>query len=148
MLLVKTASATARHELKRATTSALQLSSICLLSPRALHSSSIAHSAPPRALLKPHSRLMQTATSSPLPTPPPPSSAPSVSHSSDEPSVALTRDAVCITWSSGVTSRFHHVWLRDHCRCPACYHQKTKQRLLNTFEVSCAVNVTCSERSS
>ena len=29
----------------------------------------------------------------------------------------------------------HHIWLRDHCRCPSCFHPITKQRLLNTFEV-------------
>lgn len=40
-----------------------------------------------------------------------------------------------VTWASGIESRFHHIWLRDHCRCPMCYHPKTKQRLLNTFSV-------------
>ncbi len=30
----------------------------------------------------------------------------------------------------------HHVWLRDHCRCPECFHSITKQRLINTFEVN------------
>ncbi|PWN19040.1 Trimethyllysine dioxygenase [Microstroma glucosiphilum] len=30
----------------------------------------------------------------------------------------------------------HNIWLRDHCRCPSCYHPKTKQRLLNTFAIS------------
>lgn len=29
----------------------------------------------------------------------------------------------------------HHLWLRDHCRCPQCFHPVTKQRLFNTFEV-------------
>ncbi|KAI0806098.1 hypothetical protein BC629DRAFT_1142532 [Irpex lacteus] len=29
----------------------------------------------------------------------------------------------------------HHVWLRDHCRCPQCYHPVTKQRLFNTFDI-------------
>lgn len=43
---------------------------------------------------------------------------------------------VRITWVSGIESRFHHVWLRDHCRCPSCYHPKTKQRLLGTFAIS------------
>ena len=27
------------------------------------------------------------------------------------------------------------MWLRDHCRCPKCFHPVTKQRLLNTFDV-------------
>ncbi|KAF9020975.1 Trimethyllysine dioxygenase [Hymenopellis radicata] len=26
------------------------------------------------------------------------------------------------------------MWLRDHCRCPKCFHAITKQRLVNTFE--------------
>lgn len=29
----------------------------------------------------------------------------------------------------------HYIWLRDHCRCPKCFHAATKQRLVNTFEV-------------
>lgn len=29
----------------------------------------------------------------------------------------------------------HHIWLRDHCRCPTCLHPKTMQRLLNTFQI-------------
>ncbi|SPC67398.1 related to trimethyllysine hydroxylase [Ustilago sp. UG-2017b] len=41
-----------------------------------------------------------------------------------------------ITWASGITSKFHNIWLRDHCRCPQCYHPTTKQRLLNTFEIA------------
>lgn len=34
----------------------------------------------------------------------------------------------------------HHIWLRDHCRCPKCFHSVTKQRLVNTFEVGCCDN--------
>ncbi|GAC93155.1 potential gamma-butyrobetaine hydroxylase [Pseudozyma hubeiensis SY62] len=44
--------------------------------------------------------------------------------------------AVYITWASGITSKFHNIWLRDHCRCTQCYHSTTKQRLLNTFEIA------------
>ncbi|KXN91691.1 Trimethyllysine dioxygenase [Leucoagaricus sp. SymC.cos] len=29
----------------------------------------------------------------------------------------------------------HNIWLRDHCRCPKCFHPITKQRLLNTFDI-------------
>ncbi|KAH9943728.1 hypothetical protein B0H21DRAFT_482294 [Amylocystis lapponica] len=32
-------------------------------------------------------------------------------------------------------STSHHIWLRDHCRCPQCFHSITKQRLVNTFEI-------------
>lgn len=44
--------------------------------------------------------------------------------------------SVYVTWSSGITSKYHNVWLRDHCRCAHCYHPSTKQRLLNTFEIA------------
>lgn len=28
-----------------------------------------------------------------------------------------------------------YFWLRDHCRCPECYHPQTLQRLVDTFTV-------------
>ncbi|KAI8803500.1 trimethyllysine dioxygenase [Cladochytrium replicatum] len=37
--------------------------------------------------------------------------------------------------SSKTPSAFHAFWLRDHCRCPECFHQITKQRLLDTVNV-------------
>lgn len=42
---------------------------------------------------------------------------------------------VAVGWSTQAWSRFHNIWLRDHCRCPKCFHPSTKQRLLNTFEI-------------
>ncbi|KAI0315568.1 hypothetical protein OF83DRAFT_342642 [Amylostereum chailletii] len=42
---------------------------------------------------------------------------------------------IFINWEGGDWSRFHHLWLRDHCRCPECFHPVTKQRLVNTFEI-------------
>jgi trimethyllysine dioxygenase len=37
----------------------------------------------------------------------------------------------------------HNIWLRDHCRCPKCFHSITKQRLHSTFEARCPIfNVT------
>ncbi|KZP27449.1 Trimethyllysine dioxygenase [Athelia psychrophila] len=46
---------------------------------------------------------------------------------------------VAIGWDTRTWSRFHHIWLRDHCRCPKCFHPITKQRLVNTFEISPAI---------
>ncbi|KAJ7844431.1 hypothetical protein B0H14DRAFT_3086504 [Mycena olivaceomarginata] len=40
-----------------------------------------------------------------------------------------------IGWDTRTWSRFHNIWLRDHCRCPECFHPITKQRLVNTFEI-------------
>ncbi|KAI0297255.1 Trimethyllysine dioxygenase [Multifurca ochricompacta] len=42
---------------------------------------------------------------------------------------------VFIQWDGTIRSKFHHIWLRDHCRCPQCFHPVTKQRLINTFDV-------------
>ncbi|KAI0048945.1 Trimethyllysine dioxygenase [Auriscalpium vulgare] len=42
---------------------------------------------------------------------------------------------VFIHWDGGDWSKFHNIWLRDHCRCSECFHSVTKQRLVNTFEI-------------
>lgn len=43
--------------------------------------------------------------------------------------ISVNSDSLTIELSGGVTS-FHHIWLRDHCRCEKCYFDTTKQRLL------------------
>ncbi|TFK49526.1 Trimethyllysine dioxygenase [Heliocybe sulcata] len=43
---------------------------------------------------------------------------------------------VTVSWDAHTSTRFHHIWLRDHCRCPSCFHPITKQRLVNTFEIA------------
>ena len=35
----------------------------------------------------------------------------------------------------GTTTRFHFIWLRDHCHCLECYFDTTKQRLLNSATI-------------
>ncbi|UZJ53068.1 hypothetical protein CBS101457_002388 [Exobasidium rhododendri] len=42
---------------------------------------------------------------------------------------------VSVAWRSGIESKYHHMWLRDHCRCAECYHPTTKQRQLDTFAI-------------
>eukprot|EP01052_Picozoa_sp_SAG31_P048379 SAG31_NODE_10097_length_1183_cov_1.302583_2_plen_73_part_00 len=37
---------------------------------------------------------------------------------------ALTADALDLTWADGHKSRFHHVWLRDHC--PSVFDPATR----------------------
>ncbi|KAG2347921.1 Trimethyllysine dioxygenase [Suillus weaverae] len=54
---------------------------------------------------------------------------------SDIPIANADEHKVSILWGPQRWSRFHHIWLRDHCRCPDCFHPITKQRLLNTFEI-------------
>lgn len=47
----------------------------------------------------------------------------------------LLRRQIC-GWGFRCWLNSHHIYLRDHCRCSECFHPITKQRLLNTFEVS------------
>ncbi|KAI0784502.1 mitochondrial protein [Abortiporus biennis] len=51
------------------------------------------------------------------------------------PSSRIDDRKVVIGFENGEWARFHHMWLRDHCRCPQCFHSVTKQRLVNTFEI-------------
>ncbi|TFK20727.1 mitochondrial protein [Coprinopsis marcescibilis] len=51
------------------------------------------------------------------------------------PIVSSDASQVAVGWDPRTWSRFHNIWLRDHCRCPKCFHSITKQRLLNTFEI-------------
>ncbi|RDB28690.1 Trimethyllysine dioxygenase [Hypsizygus marmoreus] len=53
----------------------------------------------------------------------------------DLPIISSGDRKVAVGWDTRTWSRFHNIWLRDHCRCPKCFHPVTKQRLLNTFEI-------------
>ncbi|KAI0711887.1 mitochondrial protein [Cerioporus squamosus] len=57
------------------------------------------------------------------------------SEAKDLPSSRIDDKKVVLGWDTTTYSRFHHIWLRDHCRCPQCFHSHTKQRLVNTFEI-------------
>ena len=43
--------------------------------------------------------------------------------------------ALEIAWGDGHLSRFHHIWLRDNCACPACLHPETRERILDTAAI-------------
>ncbi|PCH42669.1 mitochondrial protein [Wolfiporia cocos MD-104 SS10] len=53
----------------------------------------------------------------------------------DLPTSRIDDRQVIIGWDPHTYSRYHHIWLRDHCRCSECFHPVTKQRLVNTFEI-------------
>jgi len=48
-------------------------------------------------------------------------------HLSDIESVDV---GLSIRWSDESVSFFHHIWLRDNCRCPACGEPSTGRRKL------------------
>lgn len=53
----------------------------------------------------------------------------------DLPVSRIDERKVVVGFDTGEWTKFHHMWLRDHCRCPECFHPVTKQRLLNTFDI-------------
>lgn len=99
-----------------------------------------------RATLKPATSTAgpssSSSSSSWSPSPPPHTSGPTSSSPSYNalPKTSSDDKVSRVTWASGIESRYHHMWLRDHCRCPTCYHPKTKQRLLNTFAIPADVH--------
>ena len=44
-------------------------------------------------------------------------------------------DATVLEWEDGTRSSFHHIWLRDHCRCSDCYNAETHQKELNLLDI-------------
>ncbi|KXS22428.1 Trimethyllysine dioxygenase [Gonapodya prolifera JEL478] len=44
-------------------------------------------------------------------------------------------DTVQVLFEDGAKSEYHNIWLRDHCRCPQCFHPKTKQRLVPSHAI-------------
>ncbi|KAI0029107.1 Trimethyllysine dioxygenase [Vararia minispora EC-137] len=51
------------------------------------------------------------------------------------PRVTAGERDIFIHWEGAEWSRFHNLWLRDHCRCAECFHPVTKQRLFSTFDI-------------
>ncbi|KZS92481.1 homoaconitase [Sistotremastrum niveocremeum HHB9708] len=52
-----------------------------------------------------------------------------------KPQCTFDEKRVSVGWDATNWSKFHHIWLRDHCRCPSCFHEITKQRLVDTFDI-------------
>lgn len=40
-----------------------------------------------------------------------------------------------VVWGDGSSNDFHHFWLRDNCRCPACLHPQTWERTMDTYAI-------------
>ncbi|KAF8191547.1 hypothetical protein K438DRAFT_895282 [Mycena galopus ATCC 62051] len=49
--------------------------------------------------------------------------------------ISMDDQKVAVGWDTRAWSRFHNIWLRDHCRCSECFHPITKQILIDTFEI-------------
>ncbi|KAL5525836.1 hypothetical protein ACEPAG_7173 [Sanghuangporus baumii] len=68
-------------------------------------------------------------------------------NSSDKqlPLVKMDEKKVHVGWDPLTWSTYLNFWLRDHCRCPECFHQITKQRLVDTFDIPPEVQPTNAE---
>ena len=58
----------------------------------------------------------------------------------------IQQKSVDITWEDGLTTKFPHLYLRDHCCCSACYDPNSQQRFLfncvyNDYKNKIAKNV-------
>ncbi|XP_078347691.1 trimethyllysine dioxygenase, mitochondrial-like [Oculina patagonica] len=49
--------------------------------------------------------------------------------------VSTDSDAVNISWADGSSTKFHNIWLRDHCQCKQCYNSATYQKEFNILDV-------------
>ena len=49
--------------------------------------------------------------------------------------VSAESDTVNISWADGSSTRFHNIWLRDHCQCKQCYNSATYQKEFNILDV-------------
>ena len=54
--------------------------------------------------------------------------------------VSTNEEAVCVQWADGSSSRYHHIWLRDHCGCEKCYNYLTNQKEFNIMDVPLDIN--------
>ncbi|KCV71308.1 hypothetical protein H696_02254 [Fonticula alba] len=64
------------------------------------------------------------------------SSGPVQAQATGAPAITTEPTAVSVRFADGSTSSFHHIWLRDHCLCPACLHPETLQRTVDTFSLA------------
>lgn len=49
--------------------------------------------------------------------------------------VSTGSDSVAIGWTDGSSTKFHNIWLRDHCQCSQCYNSTTYQKEFNILDV-------------
>eukprot|EP01117_Protostelium_nocturnum_P008694 TRINITY_DN3116_c0_g2_i2.p1 TRINITY_DN3116_c0_g2~~TRINITY_DN3116_c0_g2_i2.p1 ORF type:complete len:478 (+),score=85.18 TRINITY_DN3116_c0_g2_i2:373-1806(+) len=40
-----------------------------------------------------------------------------------------------IVWGDKITSKYHYIWLRDHCRCNDCVHPNSGQKQFNSADL-------------
>ena len=44
--------------------------------------------------------------------------------------------SMTVNWDDGHVSEFHYSWLRDNCRCSACWHPQAQERLFDALAIT------------
>ncbi|OQR93570.1 gamma-butyrobetaine dioxygenase [Achlya hypogyna] len=57
----------------------------------------------------------------------------------------VTDETLNLSWSDGLHSSFHHIWLRDNCHCPACRHPVAEERMHDTLAIPMNISPTTVE---
>ena len=55
---------------------------------------------------------------------------------------------VTINWDDGHVSEFHYGWLRDNCRCSACWHPQAQERLHDALAITSELAPTAVRKDS
>ena len=50
--------------------------------------------------------------------------------------IATGHRGITIDWDDGHVSEFHFSWLRDNCRCSACWHPQAQERLFDALAIT------------
>jgi gamma-butyrobetaine dioxygenase len=50
--------------------------------------------------------------------------------------IATGPRGITIDWDDGHVSEFHFCWLRDNCRCSACWHPQAQERLFDALAIT------------
>ncbi|XP_029192287.2 trimethyllysine dioxygenase, mitochondrial-like [Acropora millepora] len=64
---------------------------------------------------------------------------PSAASNSVISSISSDYESVHVSWKDGGSSKFHNLWLRDHCRCGECYNATTHQKEFNILDVPLSI---------
>ena len=56
--------------------------------------------------------------------------------------------SITINWDDGHVSEFHYSWLRDNCRCSACWHPQAQERLHDLLAISSELTPTAVQKNS
>ncbi|WVW79060.1 trimethyllysine dioxygenase [Kwoniella bestiolae CBS 10118] len=61
------------------------------------------------------------------------------------PTISSDESKTKVSWPDGRETTFDNYFLFDHCRCPRCFHQQTKQRLKTMSEIPTDIHPTSVE---